>query len=217
MGFFTSQAELMQLRLLRWGYKCVLLSDVDELMIPDPDKYPGGLSEYIAKFENDTEKIYLRMTGYLISHVVDGDYVEPPLRWDQSILPQRKYFVRQPKYDKCLLSKTGIRYKPGFHTKYMPLAEIPQDLDILLMHLKELDSDFCYGREFQKYSLIRQAHVSELDKALNMHISGYEELKKNSELCRFAHAGYYTKYGPVDNKGTVSLTEIPERYRSVLM
>ena len=41
MGFFTSQADLMQRRLFRLGYKCVLLSDVDEMIVPDPTLYPG--------------------------------------------------------------------------------------------------------------------------------------------------------------------------------
>lgn len=156
MGFFTSQAEFMLMRLLRWGYKCVLLSDVDELMLPDPKKYPGGLKQYIANYEKNGTELYYRMKGYLIAHIVDGEYVEKPIKWNEPIMQQRKYFVRQPKYDKCLLTKTGIRYKPGFHTKYLPLDEIKMDEDILLIHLKEFDHDFCFGREYQKFNLIRK-------------------------------------------------------------
>ena len=156
MGFFTSQAEFMLMRLLRWGYKCVLLSDVDELMLPDPKKYPRGLSQYIANYEKNGTEPYYRMKGYLIAHIVDGEYVEKAINWNEPIMQQRKYFVRQPKYDKCLLTTTGIRYKPGFHTKYLPLAEIKMDEDILLIHLKEFDHDFCFSREYQKFNLIRK-------------------------------------------------------------
>jgi hypothetical protein len=96
------------------------------------------------------------MVGYFVGHMVDGDYIEPAIDWSSPILRQRKYMMRQHQYDKPLLTKTGIRYKPGFHNKYLPLTEIPQDPDIYLMHLKEFDSTFCADREKKKFDLIRK-------------------------------------------------------------
>ena len=66
--------------------QCVLLSDVDEIIVPDPKYYPGGLSEYVAKFAADPNRHILRANGYIVAHVSqpDGDEhdnLEPPMNW----------------------------------------------------------------------------------------------------------------------------------------
>ena len=45
--FRSWQINKYQDRLLRFGYKCVIFSDTDEIIVPDPLKYPGGLKEYV--------------------------------------------------------------------------------------------------------------------------------------------------------------------------
>jgi hypothetical protein len=80
------------------------------------------------------------------------------------------------------------------------------------------ESFFRYKRPILLLTLyFYSAHQSELDKALNIHISGYEGLKAKGEMCRFAQGGYYTKYGPVDNLGTVPLEEIPAQFRTAIL
>lgn len=50
------KAQEAQQRIFRAGYKCVLYTDVDEFIVPDPIKYPDGLGEYLEKFVADPNK-----------------------------------------------------------------------------------------------------------------------------------------------------------------
>ena len=64
----------------------MLLSDVDELVVPDPTVYKSGLSEYVRKFSEDKEKTSMRVNGYIVAHISnpDGDEnkrIEPALDW----------------------------------------------------------------------------------------------------------------------------------------
>ena len=52
---------MMQERLFRAGYKCVLYTDVDEFIVPDPNKYPGGLDSYLQEFVKDPKRIHHRV------------------------------------------------------------------------------------------------------------------------------------------------------------
>jgi hypothetical protein len=74
MGFFVDTADLFQRRLLRYGYKCVLLSDADEIIVADPTVYPEGLKEYLKKWVKDTPAITnYRARGYMIAHLYETE------------------------------------------------------------------------------------------------------------------------------------------------
>lgn len=213
-------ADMYQRRFFRYGYKCVLLSDVDEIMIPDPDKYPGGLSQYLTAFVNNTEAKIFRAVGHIIAHISQADgeentRMEPPIDWTKSIMGQRNFYFPQPKYSKPLVSKVPVHYKPGFHTAFSP-TNIQCDDDLLLFHLREVDKEFCLNREYQKYLIMRNAHQSDLDKALNGHINNFPDMVKKGETCQFGMATYYKKYnGAFDNTGKARLNELAEKWRKV--
>ena len=50
LAYMNRKAKEQMSRLLRAGYPCVLFSDTDEFLIPDPIAYPGGLRQYLKKF-----------------------------------------------------------------------------------------------------------------------------------------------------------------------
>jgi hypothetical protein len=50
--------------LLRQGYKCIVFSDVDEIIAPDPLAYPGGLKEYLQKFVENESLLYIRVKAF---------------------------------------------------------------------------------------------------------------------------------------------------------
>jgi len=66
-------------------YEYVLAHDVDMLVVPDPVKYPGGLTEYIEKFSG----VFAQCSGYDV-HGVDCD----PLDIEKPLLAQRKTWHR---------------------------------------------------------------------------------------------------------------------------
>ncbi len=222
MGFFIGQADLYQRRFLRYGYKCVVLSDVDEMLVPDPEKYPLGLSQYLASFVNNSATTVFRAEGHIIAHISTPDgtenlKIEPPIDFAKPILAQRHFYYPQPRYSKPLVSKIPLHYKPGFHTTFTP-AVIQCDTDLKLFHLRDVDKDFCLAREYQKFQLMRNAHQSEIDLALNGHILQYETMVKKGETCQFAQSTYYKKYGGAfENLGKVKLVDLPEKWNSAVV
>jgi hypothetical protein len=132
------KAEEMMFRLLRAGYPCVLFSDSDEFIAPDPRRYPGGLKQYFEKFIGNTQFFHRRTSGMELAHISFGNgsfsfdkvkdaellsdaelehirntygYIEPPMNWNKTILSQRRYWVAVGKYSKPLLTKIRIRYR----------------------------------------------------------------------------------------------------------
>lgn len=55
--FLNRQVEMYQQRLFRWGYPCVLFTEIDEFVVPDPDKYPLGLSSFLQEFSADAKNV----------------------------------------------------------------------------------------------------------------------------------------------------------------
>ena len=69
-----------------------------------------------------------------------------------------------------------------------------------------------------RFQLIQRAHQSELDKAFNLHISGYRDLDKKGVVCQFGKSTYYRKLnGATDNTGMINLEPIPARWSKVPM
>ena len=87
-------------------------------------------------------------------------YIEAPMNWNQSVLAQRRYWVPISKYNKPLLTKTRLRYRPGFHTNFVgPI--IMADSDLVLIHLRSSDLEFCMSHEKAKYETAKDMHIEE--------------------------------------------------------
>jgi hypothetical protein len=125
--------DLFQQRLFRLGNKCTLLTDADEIILANPLKYSSqlGLKNYLKSFQLDDQKKHFRAFGYILAHVTEKDendvndetntrYLEKPIDWEAPVLEQRRFWSPQAKYNKPLLSKSPVRYKPGFHNLYIP-------------------------------------------------------------------------------------------------
>jgi len=95
--------------LLDRGYKYVLFCEIDEIVMPDPLKYPLGLIDYIKK----TKQFAVRVEAYDIRHNVT---IEAKLDVSQSILQQRRFWMRHTHYDKPLLTSMALHWVPGFHS-----------------------------------------------------------------------------------------------------
>jgi Glycosyl transferase family 2 len=122
--------EDFQSFLLR-SYSAVLFAEIDEFVVPDPSRYEG-LGAPAA-----------RCTGYSVVHYPDEG--EPPLRFEQAVLRQRKYWHRSPSYSKRLLSKVPLFWNVGFHAEFNAPAA-PPDPDLYLIHLHRVDYDYCLAR-----------------------------------------------------------------------
>lgn len=77
----------------------------------------------------------------------------------------RSYYLRHPKYDKPLLSKTYLRWKPGFHNTFPP-PHIYHDMNLTLLHLTEVTND-CKNENTHTYTYT-YTHTHTL---YNMHLN----------------------------------------------
>ena len=211
LAYMNRKAEEQMSRLLRAGYPCVLFSDTDEFLIPDPIAYPGGLRQYLKKFITDSSLNHRRTSGRELSHVSYGNgtysfdgkwnqtftekdienirakygYIEGPMNWSKPIFSQRRYWAPVAKYSKPLLTKIPIRYRPGFHNNFIgPM--VMQDAELYLVHLRSADYMFCLDHERAKYETSKRMHESEKMAGYNDHITKFEQMMKSGNVCAFA-------------------------------
>ena len=111
------QVQAHQQRLLRAGFRCVLFTEVDEIVVADPAVWGNrsNLKGFMQEFAHDSTKIYARPSGRTLSHSISGDQAEPPLNWASPLLAQRRWWAHSAKYSKPLFTKVPLKYIPGFH------------------------------------------------------------------------------------------------------
>jgi hypothetical protein len=192
MYFRSSVVQLYQDRLLRAGYACVLFTDTDEMVVPNPMKYPQGLKQYLSNFVA-SKLPYIRVDAYELGHMSYGNGTlesqEKKLDWNRPILQQRKYYVKDPKYNKLLLTKTKLAYRPGFHRLYdHKLEKVPTDENLVLFHLRSMDYDFCMKKEVEKLEMTRNMEQDELNVGFAEHWFTSERNPKY--VCMYAIACY---------------------------
>jgi hypothetical protein len=127
-------SEAQQRELLE-RYDLVLYTDVDEVVAPEPSR--GTLRDYIDAFEDD----FVNCVGYELLHMKES---EPPLSLDRPILRQRRYWYRNPGYDKPLLASVPLSWVHGFHTRKDNLRK--PDPSLRLIHLHRMDYEICLNR-----------------------------------------------------------------------
>jgi hypothetical protein len=123
------QHELLQ------RYEMVLVTDVDELVVPHPRA--GTLSDYLDRFNED----WVNCLGYELLHMRDS---EPPLALDRPILDQRGHWFYNDGYDKAALATVPMSWRPGFHGRED--FHFNLDPDLRLVHLHRMDYEICLAR-----------------------------------------------------------------------
>jgi hypothetical protein len=120
------------------SYETVLYAEVDEFVVPDPSRH-ADLGSYIDEFEGAAATC----TGYNVVHYPQEG--EPPLRFDEPVLCQRRFWHRSPQYSKRLLSRVPLTWNVGFHQEFS-VPDAPPDPGLLLVHLHRVDYDYCLAR-----------------------------------------------------------------------
>ena len=135
--WLTGTVENFQSFLLR-SYAAVLYAEVDEFVVPDASRYPD-LGAYIDQLREPAATC----TGYNVVHHPDEG--EPPLRFDEPVLRQRRYWYPSRKYSKRLLGRVPLSWNVGFHEEFNAPTTRP-DPDLYLIHLHRVDYDYCLAR-----------------------------------------------------------------------
>jgi hypothetical protein len=116
-------------------YDMVLATDVDEIVVPNPEW--GTLGQYLDRFDEE----WINCLGYEVLHLKDR---EAPLRMDRPILEQRGYWFANAAYDKPALATVPMTWEPGFHARSD--GQLNLDPDLHLVHLHRMDYDICLAR-----------------------------------------------------------------------
>ncbi len=134
VGWMLNMVERQQRELLE-VYERVVFAEVDEFLIPDPDKYTD-LGEYLARVGGDS----ITATAYDVCESVGQDPVGVP-----PILAQRSW-KRNDQYDKTLISSHPICWQVGFHRPFAGFPRPEPDPTLLLVHLHYADREIAWER-----------------------------------------------------------------------
>jgi hypothetical protein len=116
-------------------YDVVLVTDVDEIVAPNPGW--GTLGRYLDRFDED----WVNCLGYELLHVRDE---EPPLRLDRPIFAQRHHWYFNDAYNKAALASVPMEWTPGFHGRTDGSYNL--DPDLRMIHLHRMDYGICLER-----------------------------------------------------------------------
>jgi hypothetical protein len=116
-------------------YDVVLVTDVDEIVAPNPEL--GSLGDFIDDFTEE----FVNCRGYEVLHQRDH---EPPIDLDRPILEQRGTWFPNFAYSKPILATVPMHWYDGFHARRDGRANF--DYDLRLIHLHRMDFDLCLER-----------------------------------------------------------------------
>jgi hypothetical protein len=136
--WMVTQMQSQQHRLLE-THDVVLVTDVDEIVAPDPDW--GTLGDYIDEFNDE----FVTCQGYELIHMKDE---EPPLDAEMPILTQRRHWFRNYAYDKPILATTPSTWFPGFHARRD--GRTNYDDRLYLLHLHRMEYTACIERHRER-------------------------------------------------------------------
>lgn len=147
MGFAARRARLVNrlAHTLRTYYEVVIYTDVDEFIVPNPDKY-DGLADYVARVTDPV----VAPVGLNLLHVRTREPAYDPSR---PILQQRRYVKFTSRMCKPVITREDAVWSPGFHGSAQPFRIDP---DLVLLHTKFFDFDFVVGNQRKRNELFAE-------------------------------------------------------------
>lgn len=130
----TRLINQLQLAFLEF-YDFFVYTDCDELIVPDPEKYPS-LEAHLAAQSYE----YASPIGLTLTHLVG---VEPPIDLNRPILAQRRYCQFQSTMCKPIITRVALKWQPGFHACDKPIRVDPS---LYMFHTKSADQDLALNR-----------------------------------------------------------------------
>jgi hypothetical protein len=116
-------------------YDVVVVTDVDEIIAPDPHDRP--LRDYLATFDDE----FVNCFGHEILHVPEE---EPPFDPSRPVLEQRHWWFVSGIYNKPSVATVPMDWKLGFHVHSS--GRLNLDWRLRLIHLHRLDYRMCLER-----------------------------------------------------------------------
>lgn len=122
--------------MLLLSYDWVVMSDSDELIVPDPDRY-AGLKDFVKK---NRRQPFFNTVGF---NVVQDRERESRLGLTRPLFHQRDWVRFDAGYCKPLLARIPLKWGPGFHFCDRPRRQTD---DLYLFHLRAADETIARTR-----------------------------------------------------------------------
>jgi len=134
-------------------YDTVIITDCDEILVPDPEKF-SNLREYVEGSDFD----YVSSIGLDVLHILSEEH---PIDFARPLLSQRQYGRFHSPCCKILVSRVPVEWLPGFHS-----ANRPPKFDgiLYLFHTKAMD----YGAAIKRQDINRDTVWSDRSLAQNL-------------------------------------------------
>ena len=194
-NWMVETVEGLQHELISSGYDVVLVTDVDEIVIPTPEW--GTLGDYIDEFA----EWFVNCIGYEILHMVDREGPYDPSR---PILEQRGYWFANGAYNKPALATGPMAWVPGFH--HRTDGQLNYDPNLRLIHLHRMDFEICRERHRGRRS--RDWAKTDVDAGW----ASYNRTVDEGEFERW----FYEDSGFEDDGVHIAVERIPERFRGLI-
>ncbi len=139
-------------------YDCVIRTDVDEFLVPDPALH-DGLGDFVAAARG----AYVTAVGLDVVQMPD----EPALDFHAAPrLAQRKFAVKVSAYSKTCMVRRPVQWGLGFHT----CEALPAFGDLYLFHMKFADA----GRRLEWLDFMAEACRSDAGQHEHFRTAGRE-------------------------------------------
>lgn len=135
-------------------YNWMLVTDVDEMVVVDPDKSPS-LVQYLSETYPTGVQApkCISPLGLNIYHVPKEEPL--PIVPDETILSRRRFFVPSRVYSKPTLVRSAVRFGPGGHRNNLGVRTLSDDL--YLIHLNWYDASESTARLKGKHDVASTA------------------------------------------------------------
>lgn len=144
------------LEFFRW----VIVADVDEIVIVDPDAAPD-LPSYLADRYADPAAAPRCISPFALNMLHIPEVETLPIEEDAPILGRRRHFTPSRVYSKPCLVREPVVFGPGGHRNNLGPRHLSDDL--YLVHLKSADIGWMTERADVQSELISEAALSNPD------------------------------------------------------
>lgn len=157
-------------------YNWMILVDVDEFVIVDPDVSPDLISHLRDRYAGEDAPVNIAPLCLELVH--DPDHETDPMEPGTPILSRRRTFRPNRNYSKpCLVAKPA-KFASGGHRNDLGPRHLPDDL--YMVHLKYFDVPTMQQRGQEKQAAILGAEA--LNKNFAKMTSWYEPLKSHDKI-----------------------------------
>jgi hypothetical protein len=209
-------------------FNWLICSDVDEIVVPDPDVYPD-LNAYFSEL-NGQKRRPLSLCPLGLELIHNPDHEPTKLDPKATILSQRRVFRINPNYSKPCILRQKCTFTIGGHAN----THLPRVLadDLYLIHMRYFDYDYSYQRLVSRVKMRETMNDGDTDtsqsstwsedlQSLKSLSSGspvgttidFPEFKKRMvDGQKLLHDGKVAFWG---GRRTKELYELPERFGTV--